>query len=142
MLFVSMLATLNTEKRSCAEMIFEENHKLIFEIAYKVLNNREDAEYTLNEVMINVIKNIDRFIHVNRNEIEAQLVIYSKNAMINLYNKNKIQRKHIKSITYINDDGETCEMDITDMDADVEEIILAEETAEILKKHSTDSRIS
>lgn len=70
-----------------------EYHKLIYEVSYRILNRRQDAEDTLDEVMMSVMKNMDKFLHVGRNDIEAQLVIYSRNAAINLYNKNKRRSK-------------------------------------------------
>ncbi len=134
MLFVALLATLNTYERNCAERIFEEHNKLIYEIAYKILNKKEDAEDILDEVMINVIKNIEKFVHANRNEIEAQLVVYSRNAAINLYNRNKRQSKLIQAMTYVNDDGELEDIDIADADADIDAKLLSEETAELVKR--------
>ncbi len=89
LIFYSLLSTLDNDERSQVEMIFEKYYKLIYETAYKVLNNTEDAEDTVDNVMINVIKNVERFMGVSRNDIEAQLVIYSRNAAINLYNRNK-----------------------------------------------------
>ncbi len=113
-------------------MIFEKYYKLIYEVAYKVLNNREDAEDTVDNVMINVIKNVERFMGVSRNDIQAQLVIYSRNAAINLYNRNKKKGNLIDSITYIDDDNNLSEIDIPDESATLDDIILSKETAEII----------
>ncbi len=71
MLFYIYLSALDDDERSCAEDIFENYYKLIYEVAYKILNNRPDAEDTVDEVMINVMKNIDRFTHADRNDIES-----------------------------------------------------------------------
>ena len=103
MLFFLYLAALADNERELAERIFEENYKLIFEIAYKILNNVQDAEDTISVVMINIMKNIDRFSGVSQHDIEAQIVIYSRNAAINLYNKNKRRGQTFQSFTYIND---------------------------------------
>ena len=61
MLFYVFLAALDADDRKCAEEIFDKYHKLIYELAYRILNKHQDAEDTLNEVMINIIKNIERF---------------------------------------------------------------------------------
>ncbi len=135
MLFYSYLAALDDVERSCAEEIFENHYKLIYEVAYKILNNRPDAEDTVDEVMINVMKNIERFLHVSRNDIESQLVIYSRNAAINIYNRNKRRSKHIQSFTYRNEDEKLEDIDIADESDSVEDIVISKETAEIVSKY-------
>ena len=132
MLFYIYLATLDNNERNLAKSIFEQYHKLIYEVAYKVLNNSHDAEDTVGEVMINVIKNIDRFTNVGRNDIQAQLVIYSRNAAINLYNKNKRRSKTVQSFTYLNDDGELEDIDIFNTTDNIDDTILSKETTEII----------
>lgn len=135
MLFYIYLAALADDQRALAERIFEENHKLIFEVSYKILNNIQDAEDIINEVMINVIKNIDRFTDVGQNDIKAQIVAYSRNASINLYNKNKRRNIASQSITYLNEEGILEDIDILDDSGDVEDIILTKETVEIISKY-------
>ena len=135
MLFYNFLATLDYEERNCAEEIFEQYNKLIYEVAYKILNKTQDAEDIVDEVMINVMKNINRFTHASRNDIESQLVIYSRNAAINLYNKNKRRNKAFQSFTYLNEEGELEEIDIVDEDNNIEGIVLSIETAEIIGKY-------
>lgn len=135
MLFYIFLASLDSEERNCVEEIFEQYYKLIYEVAYKILNKVQDAEDTVDEVMINVMKNIDRFAHAGRNDIEAQLVIYSRNAAINLYNKNKRRNKVVQPFTYLNDENNLEEIDIEDESDSVDDIILSKETAEIVSKY-------
>lgn len=134
MLFYSYLAALDDDERNCAKDIFENYYKLIYEVAYKVLNNRPDAEDTVDEVMINVMKNIERFTCVDRNDIESQLVIYSRNAAINIYNKNKRRSKHFQSFTYLNEDDNLEEIDLADEDSSVEDIVISKETSEIVRR--------
>ena len=133
MLFFAFLSTLSDYERNVASEIFEEYYKKIFEIAYSILHKSHDAEEIIDEVMINVIKNIDRFVNASGNDIEAQLVIYSRNAAINLYNKNKRRNTHVGSITYQNEDGEYEDIDIAAEDTDIDEILLSAETAKIVK---------
>ncbi len=135
MIFYSLLSTLDNDERSQVEMIFEAHYKLIYETAFKVLNNTEDAEDTVDNVMINVIKNVERFMGVSRNDIQSQLVIYSRNAAINLYNRNKRKSNLIESITYVDDEDALSEIDIPDDCATPDDIVLSKETAEIIKKH-------
>ena len=83
MLFYIVLQTLDEKNQDFVEGIFEENKKRIFEIANAILKNRHDADEIVDEVMINVIKNVEKFVQSDGNEILAQLVIYTRNAAIN-----------------------------------------------------------
>ena len=69
MLFYSFLAVLDAEDRSFAEQLCEKYHKYIYEIAYNILNNHQDSEDTVDEVMINIMKNIDRFNNAKQAEV-------------------------------------------------------------------------
>lgn len=129
------LAILGNTERNCVEEIFEKYHKLIYEIAYRILKRKSDAEDVLDEVMINVIKNIEKFICKGKNEIEAQLVIYTRNCAINLYNKNRRKSRVEVPFTYINKDEEFEDIEIEDVRQRVDEIVLTRETKEIIKKH-------
>lgn len=137
MLFYSFLAVLDAEDRSFAEQLFEKYHKYIYEIVYNILNNHQDSEDTVDEVMINIIKNIDRFNNASGNDIVAQIVIYSRNAAINLYNKNKRRNKVEGYYTYVNDENEFEEIEYEDTSETVEERIITQETVEIVRKDLT-----
>lgn len=135
MLFYSFLAVLDAEDRSFAEQLFEKYHKYIYEIAYNILNNHQDSEDTVDEVMINIMKNIDRFNNASGNDIVAQIVIYSRHAAINLYNKNKRRNKVEGYYTYVNDENEFEEIEYEDTSETVEERIITQETVEIVRKY-------
>ena len=135
MLFVFMLSALADDERKCAEEIFVEYHKLIYEVSYRILNRRQDAEDTLDEVMMSVMKNMDKFLHAGRNDIEAQLVIYSRNAAINLYNKNKRRSKKEIPFTFMNEENEFEDIEIADDGETLEEITLSSETVDLVRKH-------
>ncbi len=135
MLFYSFLATLDAEEQDCAIRIFEMHQNLIYNIAYQILRKPQDAEDTVDEVMINVITHIHRFQNVEQDSIVAQLTVYSRNAAINLYRKNRRRNEREMPYTYVNDEDEQEEIDYPDMENDVEEIILSRETSEIVKKY-------
>ena len=137
MLFYSFLAVLDAEDRSFAEQLFEKYHKYIYEIVYNILNNHQDSEDTVDEVMINIMKNIDRFNNASGNDIVAQIVIYSRHAAINLYNKNKRRNKVEGYYTYVNDENEFEEIEYEDTSETVEERIITQETVEIVRKYLT-----
>lgn len=135
MLFYSFLAVLDAEDRSFAEQLFEKYHKYIYKITYNILNNHQDSEDTVDDVMINIIKNIDRFNNASGNDIVAQIVIYSRHAAINLYNKNKRRNKVEGYYTYVNDENEFEEIEYEDTSETVEERIITQETVEIVRKY-------
>ncbi|MBE6617539.1 MAG: sigma-70 family RNA polymerase sigma factor [Ruminococcaceae bacterium] len=135
MLFYLTLSTLAEDERSCAEEIFITYGKKIYSIAYKILKNHQDAEDTLDRVMINVMENIEKFSNQSRNIVEAQIVIYTRNAAITLYRKNMHKSKYETPFTYVNDDGEQIEVDLPDERADVEKITISKENAAILEKY-------
>jgi len=132
MLFYSFLSVLDTEEKTFVEQLFTKYKGLIYDIAYSVVNNHEDAEDVLDEVMISIIKNIERFHHAGRNDIERQIVIYCRNRAINFYNKNKRKAKKESHYTYMNDDDEYEEIEFEDTGADVEEHIITREMVEIV----------
>lgn len=135
MFFYAMLLSLDTDDRDFVEKIFEKYHKYIYEIAFNILHNHQDAEDIVNEVMIKIIKNIEKFLHASENEIKAQIVIYGRNTAINLYNKNKRRIKHEVNYTYVNEDGEIEEIDIEDPSESMAELVIRKETVEIVQRY-------
>lgn len=135
MLFYIVLQTLDEKNQDFVEGIFEENKKRIFEIANAILKNRHDADEIVDEVMINVIKNVEKFVQSDGNEILAQLVIYTRNAAINCYNAKKRRSAHEVSLTYINEDGEYEDIEVPDNTSDIDDVLLSKENAEKIKKY-------
>lgn len=135
MFFYAMLLSLDTDDRDFVEKIFEKYHKYIYEIAFNILHNHQDAEDIVDEVMIKIIKNIEKFLHASENEIKAQIVIYGRNTAINLYNKNKRRIKHEVNYTYVNEDGEIEEIDIEDPSESMAELVIRKETVEIVQRY-------
>ncbi len=135
MVFISMLSALSEDNANLIEHIYDKYNRLIFAVAINILRNYHDAEEILDNVMISIIENIDKFTHSNENKIKAQIVLYSRNAAINLYKANKRRNQTEISSAYINEDEEFGDIDIEDNDASVEEIVVNQETADILYKY-------
>ena len=114
MLFYLALLTLDEDKQDFVGQLYEKHKKKIYEIAYKILKNRHDAEEIVDEVMINVIGNVEKFVQSDGNETLAQLVIYSRNAAINLYKVKKRRSEHEIPFTYLNEDGDNEDIEIED----------------------------
>lgn len=135
MFFEVMLSALSDRERTFTEEIFDNHYKLIYQIAYDILKNSQDTEDILNEVMINVMNNIEKFLRANRNEIVSQIVIYSRNSAINLYNKNKRRNELEHPIAVTNEDGVDEIIDLADTELNLEDLIISNETVGIIKRH-------
>ena len=134
MLFYAALMTLDEYNRDFVGQLYETHKKKIYEIAYSILKNRHDAEETVDEVMIRVINNVEKFMQSDGNEILAQLVIYSRNTAIKLYNAKKKRSKYELPFTYSNEDGENEDIDLVDDGAGVDEVVLSKLNSEIVAK--------
>ena len=135
MLFYAALMTLDEYNRDFFGQLYETHKKKIYEIAYSILKNRHDAEETVDEVMIRVINNVEKFMQSDGNEILAQLVIYSRNTAIKLYNAKKKRSKYELPFTYSNEDGENEDIDLVDDGAGVDEVVLSKLNSEIVAKY-------
>lgn len=135
LLFYLALLTLDEDKQDFVGQLYEKHKKKIYEIAYKILKNGHDAEEIVNEVMLNVISNVEKFVQSDGNETLAQLVIYSRNAAINLYKVKKRRSAHEIPLTYLNEDGENEDIEIEDDAAGMDEVLLSKENSEIVARY-------
>ncbi len=135
MVFFTLLSTLPPEDRGSAGKIFELYGKMVYEAAFKVLKNHHDAEDALDDVMVNVVKNFIRFKDKSEKDIIAQLVIYSRNAAINIYNKNKRRYQHESSLFYLNEDNELENIDIPDDSPTLDDIVFTNEMSAAVRFH-------
>ena len=135
MFFWIFLSTLDADERNCVEKIFDQYGKLIYSISYDILKKHHDAEDIVNDVMINIAKNVDKFICASKKDIVAQIVIYTRNASINLYRKNSRRYKFEIPFTYMDDDDEFDEIEIEDKSENVDELILTKEKVTIVTKY-------
>lgn len=135
MLFYLALLTMDEDKQDFVGQLYEKHKKKIYEIAYKILKNRHDAEEIVDEVMINVIGNVEKFVQSDGNETLAQLVIYSRNAAINLYKVKKRRSEHEIPFTYLNEDGDNEDIEIEDDAPGMDEVLLSKENSEIVAKY-------
>lgn len=118
MLFWSLLATLETDERDFVMSLYLRYRRNMFNTAVRILKNKSDAEDAVQTVMVNIIGNVEKFSGKSRNEIESQIVIYIRNASINLYNRNK--RKLAK------EDAQT--PDVLNWQSDLDKLVVNNET--------------
>lgn len=135
MLFYSALMALDDADRDFVSRIYEQYNKKIYSLAYSILKNSHDAEEIVDEVMIKVINNVEKFMQSDGNELPAQLVIYSRNAAINLYRSKKRRAARESSYTYMDEDGEFKDIEYGDDSFDIDEVLLREENAKIVAKY-------
>lgn len=133
-MFFLTLDTLEEKEQSFAEELYLKYGKHIYGIALSIVKNHHDAEDVLESVMINIMENLDKFLSADQRGVEAQIVIYSRNAAINLYKKNQRKSNKVRPLQYVDENGNSYE-DIKDNDADIENIVLFNETAEIIRKY-------
>ena len=135
MLFYVSLMTLDEENQEFVGQLYEKHKKKIYEIAYAILKNRHDAEEIVDEVMINVIDNVEKFVQSDGNETLAQLVIYSRNAAINLYKVKKRRSANEIPFTYLNEEGDNEDIEIEDDAPGMDDVLLSKENSEIVARY-------
>ena len=135
LLFYVALMTLDEENQEFVGQLYEKHKKKIYEIAYAILKNRHDAEEIVDEVMINVIDNVEKFVQSDGNETLAQLVIYSRNAAINLYKVKKRRSANEIPFTYLNEEGDNEDIEIEDDAPGMDDVLLSKENSEIVARY-------
>lgn len=91
-----ILAINNEDDRNFVGTIYDQYGKKIYKVAYKILNNSEDAEDCLHDVIKIIIDRLDAFRAADEDQLIKLLVSSTRNAAIDMYRKNKA--KHINEI--------------------------------------------
>lgn len=72
--------------------LYENNEQLMYNVAYKILHNRSDAEDAVQDAFVNVINHLEKIREINCNETRFYLVIIVKNISLNKLKKK--QQRH------------------------------------------------
>ena len=128
-----MLAILDDNEQNLVMEIYDKYKKYIFSIAYDILKNQHDSEDVLNDVMIKIIKNIDKFAESSGKKMESLVVIFTRNTAIDHYRRNKKEADRRAPMYYVNEDGEAEQIDVV-ADEKTEEVVLSNENVEIMQK--------
>ncbi len=134
MLFLQLLSSLEPDELVFFNDIYERYHKHILVIANGIIKNHHDAEEVLDDVMMSIIQNIRKFMNSETDEIEAQIVIYARNASINRYNKNKRSREKTTHFSYADEENGAQVFDEADPEGDPAQLVISQETAEIVQR--------
>ena len=109
---------MNDSKRP-VEVVWDIAHNVMYKEAYRILNSRDDAEDAVMDAMCRIIKNEEKFIALECNEIKALAVIYARNTAIDLYNSRRKTPYPIDELSAI---------PITDSATIPEEIIVSDDS--------------
>ena len=121
----------DTDKRFVEELYNAYSEKL-YMVAYQILHHHFDAEDCVQDTFMQVIDHIDMFRAADEAGRKKLLVIYCRNAAINLYHKNR--RRNTVPLTVRNDDGENEELDIPDTAPSVDDQIISEENCQEVRR--------
>ena len=83
------LAIENDSERELAEQLFLTYKSKMFNIAYSILHNNEDAEDSVMDAIYKIANNISMFVDIDRNKTESLIVIIIRNTAINRYHYNQ-----------------------------------------------------
>ncbi len=113
-------------KQKALEDLYNTHSVRMYNSAYKILENKHDAEDALQDTFIKIYKNIDKFMSLSGDDLILLIIIYTRNTARDIRRKKNTEKKHT-SEGYYDDDGETVFADISDPDANVEEIVINKE---------------
>lgn len=130
-MFYVLLETLSEDQKDFISHIYSVYKKQMYNIAFDITGNHEDSEEIVNTVMIKVIEDIEYFEEKSEREIISLLVVYTKNRAIDLLRKRQVQLKHLKKDESGDEEQNT---DIQDCDYNLEDIVITNETVEIVRK--------
>lgn len=77
------------EDRNKFEQLYITYKQDMYAVAYRILNNKCDAEDAVHDAFVRVAKNFEKISKIKCPEIRAFMVIIIKNTSIDIYNKNK-----------------------------------------------------
>ena len=115
-------------KRRIVEDIYDLYYKHMTACALDILRNYHDSQDAVQDAFYNITVTYELFADAAAPATAALVHIYVRNAAINIYNKNK---RHSK-VVMLCDNIEEVAKDIVDEDADVQRIVIDNETTEIV----------
>ncbi len=133
-----ILAINNENDRRFVEDIYIKYRKKIYCVAFNILKKEDMAEECVHDVINIVINNLDRFKLSDKNHFINLLVKCTRNAAINIYNREK-KRRSFEVSMYINlnshdFDEEETEIEIADDAENFDDILITEENKKRLSE--------
>lgn len=90
------------DKRKIVQL-YEKYNRLMYVIAYKILNNVEDSEDAVLESWEKIIRNLDKIKKIDGQETKGLIVIIVERTAIDLYRKNKKRYNRVVSFAEYDD---------------------------------------
>lgn len=107
------------------EELYNKYEKLLYTIAYKILNDKYLAEDAIQETFTKVINNLHKIEDINCPKARNFLVIICRNVSINMYNKKEKIYEHDISL-------EAVDNDYIEDNANVEKFLIDNESAKTI----------
>lgn len=122
-----LMTVTDIEKRNALEQLYNTHSVRMYNSAYRILENRQDAEDALQDTFIKIYKNIDKFMSLSGDDLILLIIIYTRNTARDIKRRKNTEKKHSAEM-YADEDGELVFPDVADPDANVEEIVVNNET--------------
>lgn len=127
MILTYILSIEDDEKREIVENIYNLYYKKMYSVAFGILNNMHDSEDAVQDAFFNITFTYDLFRKPREKATATLVYIYTRNAAINIYNKNK---RHSRVVELV-DSVDKSIYDIAD-DEDVSKIAIDNETSRLV----------
>lgn len=112
-------------------ILYEEYRYLMIKVAFDILGNYHDAEDAVHEAFIKVTHNMACVDKPNSNTTKRFLIVITKNAAIDLFRKNKKNRKLETCMQH----KEYCELPLSDCMEDLESTIVVKALKDLPEKY-------
>lgn len=113
-------------KQKALEDLYNTHGVRMYNAAYRILENRQDAEDALQDTFIKIYKNIDRFMSLSGDDLILLIIIYTRNTARDIKRRRNTEKKYTAE-RFEDEDGELVFPDIADTGADVEETVINNE---------------
>lgn len=130
-----IMAIENEQDRLFVESIFNMYSEKMYLIAMDIINNHHDAEDCVHDTIVKIIDKLERFKQANRDDYLIKLIVITcRNTAINKYRENQKKNYWEISTTVFDEEEESSIMDIPDLSANVERIVISEFTCSYVKE--------
>ena len=124
----------NESDRSFVEYIYVTHGERMYAAVFSILQHHHDTEDCVHDMIAKIIEYLDKFKDAHEKGYLVQLLaICCRNIAINKYKENRIRGEMEYSTTMYTEYDEAIVMDIPDIEANVERIVLSEYTCEYIK---------
>ena len=130
-----IMAIENEQDRLFVESIFNKYSEKMYLIAMDIINNHHDAEDCVHDTIVKIIDKLERFKQANRDDYLIKLIVITcRNTALNKYKANQKRNRWEISTTVYDENDESSMMDIPDLSANTERIVLSEFTCKYVKE--------